>query len=378
MFLILKKTNSYQFLRALVYANLLHAFLSFEVVFADQFQYQYRSARYLGRGDTGIASSSGVDAMFYNPAGIAQGAGQFKELYIVSPQVEGSEDLRSLYNKKEEGNSQALDYVLENKNKPYYLAAQNASAIVFKKLAVGVMQRASASAEVIEDPSTGMPYVNVKANFWNGGYITMAHDMLDEHFLIGVTGKFIEKKDYGLSLNAIQIDSQRQNNTLAQDFKDSERKGDALGADFGAMFIFDKATETQVGVVFRNLGMDYKWVIPANGVAPDSDPQQLDLGATTSFGTKKGRVKLFADYRDVTNIQNEHYTKHTHLGMEYNLENIFAVMAGLNQGYLTYGVALNVKIVSLEAGSYTEEMGDRPGQTPDARYFARVSLGWLL
>jgi len=366
------------FIRIIAMAILYNAFFPFEMAFADPYQYQYRSARYLGRGDAGLASASGVDAIFYNPAGIAQGPNQFKELVIVSPQVEGSENVKTVYDKKQEGDKQALDYILQNKNEPFYLAGQNVDAVVFKKFALGAMQRGEINAVVKEDSSTGMPSVNINSNVWNGAYMTMAHDTLNGRLLFGVTGKFVQKREYNLNLTALQIDSQLQNNTLNQTFLDSERKGNALGADFGSMFIIDKDSETQLGVVFRNFGMDYKWVIPANGRAPDSDLQELNVGASTSFGTKKGRVKLFADYRDLFNLQNLHYTLHTHLGMEYNLENTLIVMFGLNQGYVTYGLGLNLKIIRIEVGSYTEEMGDRPGQIANTRYFGRVSLGWLL
>lgn len=365
-------------IRIPTYICLLNILFSFEIVFADQFQYQYRSARYLGRGDAGIASAVGADAMFYNPAGIAQGSKQFKELLIVSPQVEGSENLQTAYDKRNEGDKQALEYILQNKNKPFYASAQNLSAVVFKKLGIGAMQRGVIDAEVKEDFTTGMPSVNVNGYIWNGGYVTIAQDVFNGHLLLGITTKYVQKRQFNLNLTALQIDSELQNTNFTELFKDSERKGDSFGADFGSMIIFHKETETQLGVVVRNVGMEYKWVIPPTGKGPDYDPAELNIGGTTSFGTKRGRVKLFADYRDVMNVQESHYSKHTHLGLEYNLENIFYVMAGLNQGYLTYGLGLSVKVVRVELGSYTEEMGGRPGQTPNTRYFARLSLGWLL
>lgn len=374
-----RKINIELLTRIYVYVNLFYVLFSFEVVFADPFKYQYRSARFLGRGDAGIASVNGGDAMFYNPAGIAQGGNSlFRELYLISPQIEVSDNAKQAYDKKGDGDTALLNYVIANKNVPFYAGLQNLTAIIFKNIAFGAMQRGDGAVQLIVDPSTGMPSTQASANIWNGGYISMAQDFFSGHVLMGLTGKYVQKREFNLNLTALQLDSQLQNNSISQDFKNSERRGSAIGADFGSMFIFDKESETQVGVVFRNLGMNYSWVIPANGIAPSADPIQLDFGASTSFGTKKGRVKLLADYRDIFNIQNQHYSKHTHFGMEYNLVNTFYVMAGFNQGYLSYGLGLSLKIIRIEGGSYIEEMGERPGQTPSTRYFARISLGWLL
>lgn len=375
---VFKKLNFILFKRLFVCLLILSLQLEAKSAFAQSFKYQYRSARFLGRGDTGIANSKGADALFYNPAGIALSAKQFSELVVVSPQGEGSDNLKSAYDKKKEGDSQFLEYLIANKNNPFYAAAQNADAIVFKKFAIGLMQRGAINAQLSEDPSTGQPSLDFASETWNGGYVALSHDVLNGHLLFGITGKFVQKTQYNLNLTALQIDSQLRNNTLTQTLKDSERKGDAMGADFGSVLVLHKESETQIGAVVRNVGMKYSWVIPAYGIAPDDDPQQVDVGASTSFGTKRGRVKLFADYRDVLNQQNQQNIKHTHLGLEYNLEDSIIVMTGLNQGYVTYGVALNFKILRVEGGGYTEETGENPGQSPSIRYFGRISLGWLL
>ena len=56
----------------------------------------YRSAYFLGRGDTGIATADDQEAIFYNPAGLAQGKGIYKRFVVGSPHVEFSKATRDV------------------------------------------------------------------------------------------------------------------------------------------------------------------------------------------------------------------------------------------------------------------------------------------
>ena len=69
----------------------------------DEAPQVYRSATFLGRGDSGIAIADDEDSLFYNPAGLAlferpfgaaPKAGDFyKRAVLASPMVEGSEKI---------------------------------------------------------------------------------------------------------------------------------------------------------------------------------------------------------------------------------------------------------------------------------------------
>jgi hypothetical protein len=49
---------------------------------------------------------------------------------------------------------------------------------------------------------------------------------------------------------------------------------------------------------------------------------------------------------------------------------------GLNQGYPTAGVYLDLYVLRIDLGFYSEEMGDRVGTRPDTRYFLRLKAGF--
>jgi hypothetical protein len=68
--------------------------------------------------------------------------------------------------------------------------------------------------------------------------------------------------------------------------------------------------------------------------------------------------------------------KRVHLGAEVRFPQIVAIQAGVNQGYYTAGVTLDLWILTIAAATYAEEMGDAAGQRADRRYVAQLTLGF--
>ncbi len=355
-------------------------FFQHQNINSQELQREYRSAYYLGKGDTGIATATGEDAIFYNPAGIAQGKGILNEILLASPQIEATQNIDQLYksyNSSENSNS-ALQLISENQNTIYSAAGQNYSGLIFRRVALGVLDRANTNAYEAIDPTTGIPTANIYAANRAGVYLTLAHDFFDSRLFIGINGKYIQKKEINLKLTALDAETKLSNSSLSKVINNSLDQGNGIGADFGMIYVLNKETATQIGVVYRNIGMQYRWTVPEGSKAPSAEPTVLDVGFNTSTGTKRSRVSFAADIRDIANVQNTVFGKRVHLGLEYSLMDIFGVMTGLNQGYATFGIFLHTKFVQLESGMYTEELGSRLGEYPSQRIFARAVVGWLL
>ena len=103
--------------------------------------------------------------------------------------------------------------------------------------------------------------------------------------------------------------------------------------------------------------------------------QTLNAGVALTFGTKLSSFKLLADYRDITGAHEDSVFKRTHFGVELNVRNFVGIMGGLNQGYPTGGVFFNTYLLRVDGGFYAEEAGERAGDYPDERYFARITVG---
>jgi hypothetical protein len=103
--------------------------------------------------------------------------------------------------------------------------------------------------------------------------------------------------------------------------------------------------------------------------------QTLNLGYALSLGTKFSRLKLLADYRDVSGAAERNALKRVHLGTEINFANFIGVTGGINQGYPTAGFYINTYVVRVDLGITTTEAGERVGSYPDQRYFVRIMAG---
>ncbi len=356
---------------------LLLFFLQSSQVYSQELQREFRSAEFLGKGDTGIATAKGMDAVFYNPAGIAQGKGIISEIVGISPQLEGTDNLKQLYDSYNGGNKSALQVLAENQNTVFSGAAQNYTGIIFRKVGIGFLDRANANAYEGIDPNTGIPTANIYAANRSGVYLTLAHEFFNDRLYLGMNGKFLQKKEINLSISALSAESQLSNGSLSTIINNNLNQGSGIGADIGSMIILNKEYFTQVGIVCRNIGMQYRWV-PDGNSPPTAEPTVLDIGLSSSFGTKKSKVTVAGDFRDISNNQNAAIAKRIHLGIEYTLLDRFGITAGINQGYPTYGVFFKATIIKTEAGMYTEEIGSRAGEYPSQRIFARIVVGWLL
>ena len=66
--------------------------------------------------------------------------------------------------------------------------------------------------------------------------------------------------------------------------------------------------------------------------------------------------------------------KRTHLGAETKLTRIFSIRAGLNQGYLTAGLGIDLPVVKVDLATYGEELGGNAGVLEDRRLMFRLAL----
>lgn len=66
--------------------------------------------------------------------------------------------------------------------------------------------------------------------------------------------------------------------------------------------------------------------------------------------------------------------KRTHIGGEAKLSRVFALRAGLNQGYPTFGVGVDLPVVKLDFATYGEELAGNSGRREDRRLMFRMAF----
>lgn len=338
---------------------------------------EFRSAKTLGMGGTGVSFTRGLDAMYVNPAGIAQSKGLVSEGVLVSPLVTAGEDGTKLYKDINAG-TDTFDMVSKYSNRPQHVGIQNVSGIAFKRAAFGILQSGNVDFSAGTDPVTGVPAAEVRGIGRAGVSFASARSFFDESLFLGVTTKIMQKRQLSLTLNALEAQGTLSGKSSRALLSENVRQGTGVGADIGFMYrISGMDTKPTLGVVYRNAGMKYGWGVPNGKKAPNAEKPTLDVGLSLEPGTRRSFSRIALDYVDATNAYDTSPFKKIHAGAEISFQNVIGLMAGLGQGYPSFGAYLNAKILRVEGGVYGEELGKEVGDLKSRRYFARISVGWL-
>jgi hypothetical protein len=341
---------------------------------AGEIPRMYRSAYHLGMGDTGIAFAKGADAVFYNPAGIAASKSLLVEASIISPQVEVARSSENIYRQVASGKD-GLEVASSATGKPQYAAIQNYSGVVFQRAAMGLFQRAQLDAFVGSDPKSGLPSAELGASLYVGSHLSYARPLSDSLYL-GTNVKVVQKAQSRLKVNALEAQELADKNAESY-LKKLVKRGTGVGADVGVLYQTDSATKTTFGAVARDIGLTYHWPAANGTPLPDAEPSVVDVGVVIEPETRKSRSRLALDFRDVFDEQKENVYKRIHLGAELNFQGVLGGTVGLNQGYLAYGGYVSFWLLRVEAGVYSEEFGEYPGNRQSKRAYACIGLGWF-
>ncbi len=83
------------------------------------------------------------------------------------------------------------------------------------------------------------------------------------------------------------------------------------------------------------------------------------------------------DLVDQLNRSGTSYFSRINLGSEISLfANFFSLRGGLHQGYPTYGLGLNFRMLKLHVARYARELGDAPGLEGEDLFYLQASLGF--
>lgn len=159
--------------------------------------------------------------------------------------------------------------------------------------------------------------------------------------------------------------------------------GEAARIDFdlGARYQLPwkwKEFEFSTGAVINNIiAGDYNvdLQIANTDYKPDPINRSLSVGVSARRPTWwKLRDTVFAlDVSDMGNNANGSIFRLVHIGAETNWS-VFALRGGVNQGYLTAGLGINLKVMQLDFATYSEELSLNVGGYEDRRYAARLTF----
>ena len=172
--------------------------------------------------------------------------------------------------------------------------------------------------------------------------------------------------------------------------------GVGIGLDVGAIFEwgpllagaslrdiggtrFQYGTET-VSNILSTLGSLGR--LPVGLPVSDTYVTPMDLAVGIAFHPNLGKVSKFfdpsvqVDCQDIIGIIRDGRTPWAllHAGAEIRLASFFSLRAGLDQGYLTFGIGLKAFFLDLNLGAFTRELGTHLGDIPNAGVTVDLAL----
>jgi hypothetical protein len=332
----------------------------------------YRGVRPLGMGNAFTAICDDENALFYNPAGLAE-ISTFS-MGIINPIVDVSKSTLDLSDDSDDidtdDSGQVADLLREYIGETHYARVGLFPHVGFNAAQYGVMigylGQAVLDAE-IRNPAWPEAHTNYTVD--HGPLAGVGGPIPASNIRVGAAVKYIHRE----SLDQIYTATDIADDNFEDQIENDLEKGAALGLDLGVLYTlpFDWPVKAQVGLAVQNLPeMDF-------GEARDQQTQ-ANVGFALEKNISKCKFLGALDYRDLAHAVGEDndIPKRLHMGLEFQLPKILSIRAGLSQGYVTYGLTLDFRFVKLDVASYAEEVGAHAGQRDDRRYAGQLTIGW--
>jgi hypothetical protein len=364
--------------------------------------------RNLGMGNTGIGLSFDENALFYNPAGLV---GVDKILVGFPFLLEVSEDsisiAKDLYDLSKQSSSTKTADVVEllmgkrvhfrhlidlNVIMPLGLEQQFGDLLTFG---------AAGGYETQFDLGVRNPVsVEIDFGFRHDRFSNLGFAMpvARGRWLVGAGVETVERCDIPLTkatIGKILSNTDLSSSTGGCELTNLKR---AQTFNFGFQRRLETASAMKMiwGMSAYNVG-GLKFKRSDNETNPSD--QNLELNTGLSWQPHWGPVRMLyaIDLRDLTlkhaddtycqsNKGTDCIWKRLHIGTEFGFFPIdsgastFAVRAGFNQGYFTYGFEFNpfifFRFLNIQAAVYKTETGDKIGDRPDKRKVLQINFGF--
>ena len=355
--------------------------------------------RNLGMGNTGIGLSFDENALFYNPAGLV---GVDKILVGFPILNEVSDDsvkiVKEIRELVEDKNTSGIADLLMGKRVHYRLLTDLNLILPFGELMTFGMAR---GLETQFDLGVRNPVsIEIDFGFRLDSITNLGFGMpvARGRWLVGAGVETVERCD--IPLRTTTIDTILTNTDLETIYGKCELNNLKRAQTFN--FGFQRRLETAHalkmiwGMTANNIG-GLKFDRSDNETNPSD--QNLELSTGLSLQPSWGPVRMLyaIDLRDLTmkhaddiycqsNKGTDCIWKRLHIGTEFGFFPIdsgastFAVRAGFNQGYFTYGFELNpfifFRFLNIQYAVYKTETGDQIGDRPDKRKVLQINFGF--
>ncbi len=340
--------------------------------FAEPYPKFYQGVRPMGMGGAFTAVADDENALFYNPAGLADLS--TVNVGILNPMVDVSDKSIDLISDTDDTDmddtGEVADLLRQYSGDHQHFRASLFPHVGFNLANLGVMIGGLAQANLdaeIRNPVWPETHVDFAMDYGVLGGVGMKLPFQD--LKLGATVKVIHRE----SLQEVYTATDIADDDFEDRFEDDLSNDTAVSVDIGTIYTlsFIEWMQTDVGLAIQNL--------PAMEFGDDMDVEtQANLGIAMKKSFAAFSLVGAIDYLDLTQSvgDDNDWAKRLHMGVELQLPVVLSVRAGLNQGYGTVGATIDIWVLRLDFATYAEEVGAHSGQRSDRRYMGQFTIGW--
>lgn len=325
----------------------------------------YNNSRSNAMGGTKIAISSDDTTLFRNPSNL----GSFRGAYatLLDPEIEASGNFYNQFANTLTNVKKTSDLLAASREKYYHAKLQMTPSFSVRNFGFGLIYKDEIGA-IMNSTGTAMDtqylsdvglVVGANYSFWDG------------RFKMGASFK---------AINRIEVDNLTLDPASSLDLKDIGSEGTGFGADLSLMLQAPIVYFPTLAIVAHDVG-DMKFE-SGSGMRlsttsrPQVEKQTIDAAVSIMPIHSRGFRSVFSiEYRDLANARDEDFAvKRTHIGAEFNWNDIFYLRLGANQGYATAGIEMASERYSWQLTTYGEEVGTKDSPTEDRRFATKIMV----
>jgi len=333
-----------------------------------EYPYIYKGFRPFGMGGAFVAVSDDANALFYNPAGLADIKNMRASIFPI--EIEIGENAYDMYNDALDidfdNEVETAEFLRANMGEKAHFALQTLPSFSMPRFAFCLVGTARTDLEVMDRQYPKLSTSVINDLGIGAGY---GHPFLNNNLLVGGSLKYIKRQSLVEKYTVLDITSEDLDDKIQDDLEE----GSGILADIGIIYKFD-----EMGVEGFRLGICANNLIGSElGDARDIN-DHVDIGCAKDFDLWITKATFAADYTDIfSQLEGDNdIAKRLRFGVEFKLPAILTVRAGFYQGYFTSGASIDAKGARLDVLTYAEEIGSYAGQRIDRRYAMRFILGF--
>jgi hypothetical protein len=149
--------------------------------------------------------------------------------------------------------------------------------------------------------------------------------------------------------------------------------GTGYGLDSGLLLELPGPTHATFSAVWHNIGQTKFTLLTGTTPPPPMDDNAV-AGFSMLFDAKVFTFQPSIEYQHINLSQSEQLGKLIHAGAELTLVGGLSIRGGVNQGYYTAGLGINLSYMQIDLATYGVELDTYPGQLEDRRYMLQLTI----